>query len=619
MPVLKDLLDAYNTVEKFGHPQIVFPTVWHELKAADAEVVITSDGCLVRIRRLERWVTKENENGKKIKVRGDCDAVTPVTLYSECRTGSKPAPRPLSDSCKYFAGDLAHTERKFFDAEMELLHSWNEFAGGNRKLEAVIAYLSKETLAGDIVSSGVLDEVAEKEREEALQKLAVRFVISDDTPERPWEDGELIRSWDSYMCHMGGRKVVDSVTGVPGYRIHRHGKNILSENANGKLISSSPFEETMLHKLGSRFDDDSQVPCVTWETSVKVHRMLRWLMANRAIRIRDKDSTTFWTCFSRSEPVHIDFDAIAQETGMPSPADYGRILRDAIGGKEFEVPDEDLTVLALDYSSKGRDAFVYYLSVDAGEFFLTLKKWRERYRIDTQNGYYYPSLFRIVQDSYGYYDNAAGTLLVKEAVMKKHLNRLMRCFLEGRDVPGDIVQCAVENVKKTSRTPEVMMNVLRTADVLLRGGGFGNMEITDENQSRSFLYGRLLAVYDTIESAAVFKKNLKRTQKVDRPTNATKLWASYVADPENIAPKLHAKVIRGYMKWLSANTRNYYDGLIAEILARIDDSDKSARQLGGEYIIGYTKQKTALRERSRKIKEEISKKGGNDEEYGEGN
>ena len=194
MPVLKDLLDAYNTVEKCGHPQIVFPTIWHELKAADVEIMIGTDGHLVIIRRLERWVTKENENGKKIKVRGACDAVTPVTLYSECRTGSKPAPRPLSDGCKYFAGDLAGTERKFFDAEMELLHSWNEFAGGNRKLEAIIAYLSKETLAGDIVSSGILDEVAEKDREEALQRLAATL-------------RQNFRA-DDYVCRIGGDEFV---------------------------------------------------------------------------------------------------------------------------------------------------------------------------------------------------------------------------------------------------------------------------------------------------------------------------------------------------------------------------------------------------------------------------
>ena len=105
MPIFNDLLNAYNAVEIHGHPQITFPSIWHEVKSANAEVTIDTEGRLISVRPLQKWYVEKGEDGKNVRLRGDNEAVTPVTLYSECRSGSTAQPRPLSDNCKYLIRD----------------------------------------------------------------------------------------------------------------------------------------------------------------------------------------------------------------------------------------------------------------------------------------------------------------------------------------------------------------------------------------------------------------------------------------------------------------------------------------------------------------------------------
>ena len=616
MPFIKDLLDAYDYIEKHGHPAISFPTIWHEEKASDVEIMIDEEGSLVHITKLERQVTVEDERGRKAKIRGDSDAITPITLYSECRTSSTAAPRPLSDKLKYFQKPVPGDDGRYYESLTKLLEDWNDFAGGNKVLEAILAYVSKGTITSDIYASGIFDDMTEKKKRETIDGCTVRFVVSGVTPEEPWENEELIRSWDRYMESVNTERVVDAVTGKEGIRIHKHGKNILPDNPNGKLFSVCSNENVMLHMVGSRFTDVSQIPPVTWDTSVKVHRMLRWLVRNRAVKIPGRNSTTYWMCFSKTEPINMDFDAFAEETGMVQPSETGSILRNAIEGKDVTVPDEEITVATVDYCTPGRIAVVFYESVSSTLFFEGLKQWRERYACDTSGGNkFYPSLYRIVMHAYGKYDKKKGKFYLNDAVRQRQMNRLLRCMLENRDIPADIVKSAVNNVENMSHEPEVMEDMITTAYALLKGGGV-DMEITDVGQSRSFLYGRLLAIYEAAESGAIYKKNFKKPkdQRTVRQTNARKMWRSYVANPEKTEPLLYEQIYSAYMPKLSPASQRYYDDLIGEIRLLLDAAAKERRALSGEYLMGYTKQKNALRAHSREVKETLKNKESEGEE-----
>ena len=616
MPIFKNLLDAYNAVETHGHPQITFPSIFHEVKSATAEATIDTTGQLVSIRPLQKWYVEKGGNGKKVRLRGDNEAVTPVTLYSECRSGSTAQPRPLSDNCKYLIKDP--DDQKYYDSYMALLRDWDVFAGGNKNLQAIMTYLSSGHLTKDLAEAGLADMTADDMRDQ-LDKIAVRFVVKDGARlVKLWEDENLIRSWDAYMANMYAADVLDTVTGTYGHPIHKHPKNILPVNANGKLISTAANEASLLYMTGDRYTDTSQAPPVTWETSVKAHRMARWLCNNRAIRIAGRDHTTYWICFATDDPTHIDFDILSQETGIGSPVEYVKILRDAIEGKEIDIPDGQVIIAALDYSSKGRDAITYYQPVDSSAFFYRLKRWRELYRTDTDSGYYYPSLYRIVQNAYGHYDTRSGELVVKDVILQKQLNRMMACMLEGRPVPDDIVHQSVINVNNAAFADAVRDYVILNAYTLLAAkysmSGV-KMKITDNKQSRSYLYGRLLALYDYIEAAGTYRHNLKRKTKIDRQTNAVKMWNTYVTRPASTAPLLHGKVMRGYIRYLSKASASYYTKQaedIYDLLSKTETINDKNNPLADDYIIGYTHQKKALRERSKEKREEF--KGGTEHE-----
>ena len=197
------------------------------------------------------------------------------------------------------------------------------------------------------------------------------------------------------------------------------------------------------------------------------------------------------------------------------------------------------------------------------------------------------------------------------------MNRLMQCLLENRDVPEDFERNIVCNVRTTSYLPEVMDEVIGTACAVLNGNGKGRyaMGLDDKNQSRSFLYGRMLAVYEAIENGAIYKKNLGKPQgqKTVRTTNARKLWSAYVSGPEKTEPYLYEKTLV-YLDKLSPDSQRYYDALLSEIRMRLDTAPKEGKALRPEYLIGYEKQKKALRDHSRDVRERLKNSKDNKEE-----
>lgn len=608
MPLFKDMLDLYSSIEKSGHADMKFPSVWHEVKTANLEYVIDTEGNLVSIRKLEKYRVETNADGRRVKVLGDADTVAPVTLSSEARTNGS-SPKPLLEGLKYVAGDLDSYLlgdcTDYHNDYLQQLHDWNDFAGGNEKLNAILKYIEKDTVCGDLLVSGIVDAV-----DEIISKYSVRFVVEGADQEKPWEDEDLMASWDRHMEKAGYPSVdIDYVSGGPGIFMPKHPKNIISENPNGKLISFAANELSMFNTLGERFTDISQTPQISMETSVKAHRMLRWLISNRSVKIHSREGATCWICFSKNDPRSEVFDFINKNAGF-APADYGALLRDALVGKKVEFPDRELTVLALDYSTKGRDSIVYYMSVDAQEFLSRLIEWRERYSFkgNEEGKSYYPSLYRIVMNSYGAYTSSPEPV-IKDVVLKKNMNRLMETMLGGRQIPEDIVFAAVANAGKTAHcSNDIHGQILTTAYILVAGRDKyldKGIDINMAEQSRSYLYGRLLALYDWIEAAALFKMNVGKDKKSTRSTNAKKYWGSYVKDPDRISPILHQRVLRGYMRRLSPSSVRYYEMQLDEVYGKLDFLFRGGKRkrgpLNDEYILGYTHQKQALRTRSKEL------------------
>ena len=88
------------------------------------------------------------------------------------------------------------------------------------------------------------------------------------------------------------------------------------------------------------------------------------------------------------------------------------------------------------------------------------------------------------------------------------------------------------------------------------------------------------------------------------------MWNTYVTRPAATAPLLHGKVMRGYIRYLSKTSAAYYKRQIEDIydvLSIVETANDKNKPLSDDYIIGYTHQRKALRERSKEKRNELSK------------
>ncbi len=149
MAWLKTLAETYDVcsglagIEKNGQP-VLLPVSHSELNA-QIEVTIDRDGCFLRAEKLEKGI----------------DAVTmiPVTEASASRS-SGIAPHPLCDKLCYLAGDYStytgEQKEPYHDAYMEQLRDWAQSCHTHPMVQAVYAYLGRNSLIHDLTASHIL-------------------------------------------------------------------------------------------------------------------------------------------------------------------------------------------------------------------------------------------------------------------------------------------------------------------------------------------------------------------------------------------------------------------------------------------------------------------------------
>ena len=125
------------------------------------------------------------------------------------------------------------------------------------------------------------------------------------------------------------------------------------------------------------------------------------------------------------------------------------------------------------------------------------------------------------------------------------------------------------------------------------------MKLDLENRDRSYLFGRLLAVYECVERATYEKGE-------NRDTNAIRMQAAYMNHPMQTWMNLE-KQVKTYFEKLRPGSREYYRRLISEITSLFDedDSNKMNQSLKETYLLGYYLQRKELFTKKTEEKEEI--------------
>ncbi len=294
-----------------------------------------------------------------------------------------------------------------------------------------------------------------------------------------------------------------------------------------------------------------------------------------------------------------------------------RIGNAMLGLQNILSPEGRFHILIINKISNGRLAIQYFRELSNSELLKNLANWykgttwprysKEAGKIIDRS----PNLFQIVDALYGDENDNGYTRCENKNLRTLAVKRLLPCIVDGRALPRDFARLAYINFTKRNSYDNSWPYILYIACSMLNKTHFDQTRgretiMLDENrQSRDYLYGRLLALYEKLEKDAM-SAGKDDSDTAIRETNAQKLWSAFINNPERTIPILEDK-LQPYKKRLRANRPNsfiYYDKLIGNVLNLIRESDhydsEKNRALREDTVFGYYAQNRALYEKKSK-------------------
>ena len=574
--------------------------------------------------------------------------IIPCTEESSARTSGR-VPHPLFDSLMYVAGDLSEDtilfrlqesdrsqkKRTFAEcsqAYLRQLNDWCESVSADPNVCIVRDYLNKKRLCADLISARILPvdlhgavflekpkkdkdgELAEEELKAAkapiysivtgdLSKTVVLFEI-----ERPnlatvrlWEDSEVRKSWQEwYSSTLGETKGFCQILGRELPIAELHPKRICNPGDNAKIISGN---DSSNFTYRGRFETPMESSAISIEVSQKAHSALRWLLKKQGTH-EGSQYMVAWAVDpdpAVPDPVKDTADLIMEDPlaelteekpTLPDTAEAAAVaLNKLLAGYSAKLNAKGLCFIVLDGATPGTLAIKSFRDLE-GSLYLknilhwhTVCAWRQEFSKD-KKFYGAPAPRDIVRAGYG-------DMKLDDPRMKSTVTRLLPCILDGLPIPRDIAECVIHRASHFEsvelwdfrKNLAIACSVYRYNNQTRRDY---TMSLDPDLASRDYLYGRLLAVADYLEYAAL------TDNETNRPTNAMRLMARFAERPYSTWRSLEM-ALTPYKVRLSANRPGLMvrlNVLLGEIHGKFSVEDfRNDRPLSGEYLLGYYCQK----------------------------
>ncbi len=310
-----------------------------------------------------------------------------------------------------------------------------------------------------------------------------------------------------------------------------------------------------------------------------------------------------------------EFGLESDESEEQEPIYYKRKLIRIFQGYREQFDREDtVIVMGLDAATTGRLSITYYNEMPAYDFLDRIIDWgntcRWFYGRDNENKKLYyqietPQFRRIIEYAFG--REREKFVEVDDRILKEQVQRLLKCLLERQPVPRDIMQAlvlrastplaySVGNREKVLSTACAVVSKYYS-DRKLKGE-WEDMKLDPENRDRSYLFGRLLAIYEKVERVTYKEET--------REPNAIRLQSAYVNHPMQTW-KILNDLLTPYFPKLKPGLREYYRRLISEITEQLLEKDekKLNQRLKETYLLGYYLQRAELNKKKVSQKEEM--------------
>ena len=558
--------------------------------------------------------------------------IFPVTSNSVARSGKNPPPHPLVDKLSYF---VAENNQGQYEAYHNQLENWREACQNNQVkeyltliqqfilrpdfLDLIYQSLYREMLKREGLKVTYID-TTEKEKTVDLSSYFLDFRIDQFIGQQNVSVTNFIALHQAYITYVESNqedKIICNISGKKEVLATKH-RGLLG---NAKLISVSNNSET----YKGRFKERDDVFTVGNQTSEKIHLMAKfllendnthtWLGAGQHLINWFSDDPTNQSQLKLTEPQemenHFDDDwEISFDEDEPENRQkftVGKTNR-VIGGsfihgtKQFS-DTSTYYVAILNKTNDGRIALKYFRHLQVSELLKSLEKWQSQYtwEVRKKDGIYFqktPSFNDIILAAYGV-DRDRYLELDNDSFRSDQYQQLVTALIDGNPMPSTIVKKLETNIKQRQKYPKHWSQVQQISLAILHkqyGREFKPM-LDHENTNRSYLFGRLLAIFELMESKKYEIENPNKDKKEsNRITNAERYWNAYTSQPAKLMMNLTNK-IKPYEEAVRLNAYGIFHKLdkeraeivqlLSPLMAKKDINDP----LDYQFIFGYYAEK----------------------------
>lgn len=625
MSLLTALLDSYDYAlehDMVGKPDhfgnILLPMYYNSMKSNGKniiELLLSKESDL-----LEAHLLPEGETIQ-----------FPVTEDSVARS-SGVAPHPLVDSASYVIQD----EGKRSAAYMEQMENWLAY-DDNDFVRIIHDFLIQPGIL-DAVKQKVKDseeDEAEKQKKNAVaidfEKVFFTFSVENYDGLKNIsvsENSDLQARYKAYVEFQNANdpskeRITCNLSGKQDYLCIKHQPLM----GTARLVSQITAND---ENWRGRFTMADQNIKLGMETSQKIHLMAKYLLSGEETRrwLGEQANMVSWFSDDLSNAVAFDpsksaempagiFEKLMAEqkgkSDAPAIADVmtENIVKSFTNGKRLFSDDATYYIAIFDKISNGRVATKYFRALSASRLKENLVAWQEKYHWrgyskENRDKVFTPSPRRLVLAAYGV-ERDGFLEISKKDFLKNQYQNILTALVEGRSIPENFEKALTVNIRHRQNYDHTWMEVKFCALAVLKDkGGFKDAMLNRENTDRSYLFGRLLALFERMEAGTFGEKE-------ERSTNAEKMWTSYTNHPATMMMRLR-NLLKPYERKMATSEQNrgLYFKLsrdISEVTNMLHnnydmDSAEVNRPLDYGFIFGYEAQMRDIFTKRNKEKEE---------------
>ena len=541
--------------------------------------------------------------------RDDWQTCMPCTEKSAART-SGPEAYPFCDKLEYVARDYAeHAEGKSLkekhDKYFSLLENWAQSKYSNQKIKSVYKYVKKGTLIKDIIKKGKIPELDSKTIFDYKDFIRWNIVIPGDIQSSTWLDPEIHKLWiDYYSNHCLNNMGFCYITGKNEPKADLHPAKIRHAGDSAKLISSN---DNSNYTFRGRFKDSDQACQIGTAVSQKAHNALRWLIERQGTTVGNGLTIVAWCSASNIQPQLLkstnDLDPDEDSGNDNEKETYfaseesAKAIKNRLLGYYGKIKDnEKILVMVLNAATPGRMGIILYREFTKSDFFEAQGYWHnhlawfytywKKGEKTPRHTVSAPSPEEIVKAAYGGY--------VSDSAKAMTIQRLLSCIIDKTPIPADLEQLCFNRASRlyTLESSE-QGKTLETACAVIKYNLYTKNKdkeeykvgLEEDRTERDYLYGRLLAVADRMESAVLEERG------ENRESNAVRYMQRFSKSPYTTWMHLYTDKLRPYQKYLKQvhpKLFGWYESIIQNISDKfVYDDFKSDNVLSGEYLLGY--------------------------------